>query len=90
MKIKSIRPITAAHLDRVPQGEGQKTCLRTLRAPLLAAFDIYKSNVQYGILQETEEEHAAVLAWYRALLGLERWAVLEIPAPVARYVEGRP
>ena len=86
MKIKQIKPITASHLSRVPAGEWQKKCLRTLRAPLLAAFDIYKSNVQYGILAESEEEHAAVLAWYQALLNLEAWAVTDPPAAVARYV----
>ena len=43
---------------------------RTVRAQFLAAFDIYKSNVQYGIEIETEAEHAEMMAWYLSMLDL--------------------
>ena len=32
--------------------------LRELRCPLLKAFDIYKTNVLYGIINESESEKA--------------------------------
>ena len=88
MKIKAVRQITVATLDRVPPGEGRKACLRALRAPLLAAFDIYKSNVYYGIVKENDADRAAVLAWYQALLDLDERAVKSPPTAVAKYGEG--
>lgn len=88
MKIKAVRPIDASALDRTQAGAGKQACLRALRAPLLAAFDIYKSNVYYGIVKESERDHAAVLAWYQALLDLDEGAVKNPPAAVLKYREG--
>lgn len=61
---------------------------RQLRAPLLEAFDIYKSLVGYGVLVESEETHQAVLTWYQALLACEAWALEDVPASVQPYVGG--
>lgn len=43
---------------------------RQMREPLLKAFDIYKTNVSYGIETESETERDEILAWYNALLNL--------------------
>ena len=44
--------------------------LRSQRAPLLKAFDIYKSNVNYGIIQETEVRKNIIIEWYNKILDL--------------------
>ena len=41
---------------------------RSYRLKAFNAFDIYKSNVQYGIITETELEHSAILDWYSIML----------------------
>ena len=85
MKIKGIKPISTKHIERIPSGAWRTASLRVLRTPLLDAFDIYKSNVHYGIIEETPEEKAAILEWYRALLDLEEWAFKNPPASVLKY-----
>ena len=62
--------------------------LRQLRRPVLNAFDIYKSNVLYGVREETPEEKAEVLAWYRAVLDLEQEAIMTPHPAVASYMGG--
>ena len=86
MKILKREALTvekAAGLDGLPE---KAEALRTLRKPLLEAFDVYKSNAYYGIVSETEEEHAVVLAWYRALLDLDESALKNMPAHIEKYV----
>lgn len=63
-----------------------KNVLRQKRKPLLNAFDILKSNVNFGVdtLLETEKEE--VLIWYSALLNLESWAFNVIPKKILRYL----
>jgi len=87
MKILSQSPVTAAHLSDLP-ADWRTLALRGLRRPLLEAFDVYKSNVYYGVITETEAEHAAILAWYRALCDLDPAALTQIPAGIRRYGEG--
>lgn len=67
--------------------------VRRQRARYLKAFDIYKSNVSYGVETETEEQKAEVLAWYSALLDITELVTAEsvpdfpqTPACVARYM----
>lgn len=86
MKVLSKRLIGIDDTAALPTGK-KEDALRTLREPLLAAFDIYKGNVQYGILAETEEEHASVTAWYKELCDLEPEALRNVPAGVAKYVK---
>lgn len=87
MKVLSKRLIGIDDTAALPTGK-KEDALRTLREPLLAAFDIYKSNVQYGILTETEEERGTVLAWYRDLLNLDESAIREVPKKIQQYVKG--
>ena len=65
-----------------------KKDLRKKREKLLKAFDIYKSNIMYGIDFETELEHLNVVSWYSLLLDLEEDAFINIPAKIARYLYG--
>lgn len=85
IKVQKITPDALPHLA----GSGaEQDALRQLRAPLLAAFDIYKSNVFYGIIAESERERGEILTWYRALLDKEPWALTTIPQMVRPYVGG--
>ena len=86
MKVLSKRLIGIDDTAALPMGK-KEDALRTMREPLLAAFDIYKSNVQYGIQTETEEEHDEVLKWYDALLDLEPESMRNVPYGVAKYVK---
>lgn len=56
--------------------------LRRKRATLLVAFDVYKANVDYGILSETEEERQAVLAWYQSLLDITEGVTMDETSPI--------
>jgi len=86
MKVLSRKVATISCVDSIPD-EGFKTALkRQLREPLLKAFDIYKSNVYYGIIVETDEEHASVLAWYKSLRDLQTSALSEVPNTIKKYL----
>ena len=56
--------------DLIKNTDYEKEYLREQRKSLLKAFDIYKTNVQYGIENETEEEHQSILEWYERILDL--------------------
>lgn len=86
MKVLSKRIIGIDDTAALPTGK-KEDALRTMREPLLAAFDIYKSNVQYGIQTETDEEHYAVVKWYDALLDLDPKALRNVPYGVEKYVK---
>lgn len=58
--------------------------LRALRTPLLQAFDIYKSNVNYGI--ETDNNREEIIAWYNAILDLDKNAIYNPPIEIRRYM----
>lgn len=58
--------------------------LRALRKPLLQAFDIYKSNVSYGI--ETDNNREEIIAWYNAILDLDENAIYNPPIEIRRYM----
>ena len=66
--------------------KGGDAIKRSKRKLLLRAFDIYKTNVQYGIEDDTQRD--AILYWYQALLDLEDWAFDEnlIPKKIRRYL----
>lgn len=68
--------------------------LRQKRAIAFQAFDIYKTNVQYGIVTETPEDHAAITEWYSRCLDMEHPgvaadALLNIPEAIGRYMRTR-
>ena len=88
MKILSVRPIGAADLKPLAATGVSAAARRDERRRLLAAFDIYKQNVLYGIDGETPETRGAVLTWYRRLLDLDPAAFREIPAPITAYLKG--
>lgn len=65
--------------------------LRILRKPLLDAFDIYKANVYYGILSETDGEHAEIMIWYNQVRDTEnpegmKQAIENVPAKIKKYL----
>ena len=63
--------------------------LRQIRGDILEAFDIYKSNVIYGIESETEKEHEEILNWYKAMLDLPEDVEIYQSAPekIRRYLK---
>lgn len=70
--------------------------VRAQRAKLLSAFDVYKTNLYYGIESATEDEKTAILAWYDTLLGLPETVSVEsgavwpdTPSKIARYIKNR-
>lgn len=67
--------------------EAKLNLLRMKREPLLAAFDIYKSNLIIGAIDVTETEKSEVLEWYHAILDLDETAIQNPPDTVKRYVK---
>lgn len=88
MRILSVRALGASDLTVLDETERSLAARRDYRRELLAAFDVYKQNVLYGIDEETPETRGAVLSWYRKLLDLDPEAFREIPAPVTAYLKG--
>ena len=74
--------------DMIRGTEYEKKMLRTKRKPLLDAFDKYKTNVEYGIEDETAEQHEAVIQWYRQLLDINtsRASIENVPSCISYYV----
>ena len=60
--------------------------LRAKREPLLTAFDKYKSNVNYGVEFESEEQREKIIAWYRLLLELNEFAFENVPERIKYYL----
>ena len=60
--------------------------LRNRRMVVFRAFDIYKENVNYGIVEETQEKHEEILNWYRACCDLDKNAINNVPSEVAKYL----
>lgn len=74
--------------DLIKNTDYEKEYLREQRKSLLKAFDVYKTNVQYGIENETEEEHQYILEWYKGILDLNieyfKWD--NIPPKINHYM----
>ena len=87
MKIIGRKMIGADNLQALAGTAAELVAKRQIRKPLLEAFDIYKSNVYYGIVSETEEEHAEIIEWYGKLLDLEDNAFTAVPQPILKYVK---
>jgi predicted transcriptional regulator len=60
--------------------------IRQLREPLLKAFDIYKSNVYYGIESETTQDRIEITDWYQDLLDKKESALRNVPLKIQRYL----
>ena len=61
--------------------------LRLERERLFMAFDIYKANVRYGVIGESEEEHTLITEWYRKVLDLDANAIRDYPDVLNRYLK---
>lgn len=88
MKILKRKSLTIKDTEGLNGLTVRSEALRTLRAPLLDAFDIYKSNIYYGIITETDEQHDEVIAWYHDLCDLKESAISEPPAGIRKYLKG--
>lgn len=64
----------------------RKQELRAKREPLLKAFDTYKTNIVYGLVEETEEERNDIVAWYKRLLDLDEAAIENVPSNISYYL----
>lgn len=64
----------------------KKEYLRSSRPRLLMAFDKYKSNINYGVINETLEERNAIIEWYNGLLELEEESFVNIPEKIKYYL----
>ena len=60
--------------------------LRMERERLFKAFDIYKANVRYGVVGESDEEHTLITEWYRKALDLDANAIRDYPVALNRYL----
>ena len=87
MKIVSRRNLTIRDVTPLSITSVAIPVKRHLRSPLLAAFDIYKSNVAYGVIQENDALHKEIIAWYQALLELDEDAFVHVPKEITRYVK---
>lgn len=87
MKILSRTRARISDIDCFGNNSDKQIVLRNSRIPLLNAFDIYKSNVYYGVIAETEEQHEQIVAWYHDLRDLKPSAFENIPSGVAMYVK---
>lgn len=88
MKILKRKSLTLEDTRGLDGLDAKTDALRALRAPLLDAFDIYKSNVYYGIITETDEQHDEVIAWYQDLCDLKESALAAPPAGIRKYMKG--
>lgn len=86
MEIISRRKIEQSDIVNVEGTGADKIVKRVLRRPLLNAFDIYKSNIYYGVITETEEEHNEIIKWYNSLLNLEVDAIENPPEKIIKYM----
>lgn len=76
-----------AHSKLLELGHKDPVYLRARRKQNLRAFDIYKSNVEYGIEYETAEEHDEIIAWYRGNLDLVQADIERVPERIAKYIK---
>lgn len=86
MKVLSRRAINTNDVEILKDTSAKNEAIRQLREPLLSAFDIYKTNVQYGIEYETELEHQQIVSWYRGLLDLSLDCIENVPYQVKKYL----
>lgn len=60
--------------------------LRKQRARLFKAFDIYKENVNFGILEVSEERKNELIVWYKQALDLDYNAINNYPSELNLYL----
>ena len=60
--------------------------LRKQRARLFKAFDIFKENVNFGIIPLSDERKYEIIAWYSKCLELDYQAINNPPSEIIRYL----
>ena len=85
MEIINIKKVVASDAVNA-KGCEKLDILRSVRKGLLKAFDVYKTNVSFGIVEQTELEIAVAKKWYEKLLDLNEDAFLDIPSQIAKYL----
>jgi len=73
-------------MNLLERAQHSQEILRNKRARLFKAFDIYKQNVSYGLVSETQEKHEAITEWYNACLELDYEAINNCPQDIQRYL----
>lgn len=69
------------------ENEYKNSELRAQRKDILNAFDIYKTNVSFGIEEiESDADKIIILAWYQDLLDLKESAFENIPEAIQKYM----
>ena len=74
-------PYTENELNEI-----KKDRLRAKRKPLLQAFDTYKTNVFYGVVQETAYDKLKIIAWYEGIKALDEEAINNPPDAIKYYL----
>ncbi len=73
----------------------KKMEFRAFREAQFTAFDIYKSNIFYGVINESQEQHEEVIEWYDYMLSFperiteENYETIEFPetpAVIINYI----
>lgn len=64
----------------------EKDVKRRLRKQLLKAFDVYKTAVSYGTVEESGETKKYILDWYNSLLDLEENSMINVPNEIAKFL----
>ena len=72
----------------VDRAKASPEMLRQKRARLFKAFDIYKENVNYGLIIETQETHNQLVQWYQGCLDLDANAINNCPNEIKPYMKG--
>lgn len=67
-------------------GEATTEMLREARKRAFRAFDIYKTNISYGIISETKAKHTEILNWYNACCDLDKEAINNVPSEIKEYM----
>ena len=60
--------------------------LRQVRALDFKAFDIYKENVNYGLINESQEQHDEIVEWYQKCLQLDAEAINNVPDAIKQFM----
>ena len=68
------------------RAEHSQEFLRNKRNRLFKAFDIYKQNVAYGLVQETSARHSEIATWYNLCLDLDYDALTNYPSELEKYL----
>lgn len=60
--------------------------IRNKRARLFKAFDIFKENVNFGIIPLSDERKYEIIAWYSKCLELDYQAINNYPSELNKYL----